>query len=185
MTDLRAEIVENLLDSCKAEYSEAAATFTALDTKAQNTITVSGIFLAAALAFFRGAELQQLVTIGGATLILLAIVVLVLMLAIIFCIWGMRIRDVPIADAAFSEKEARQILKEPAESLNELFEGHLFDQARNWNSLSSAVREANDRKAWAVRWGQLLLGSAILLVALLLIYTLYSVWSMPPAVKVP
>ncbi|MEK6284003.1 MAG: hypothetical protein AABN95_26945 [Acidobacteriota bacterium] len=184
MSELRVNLVKDLFQSSISEHSDAQANFTGLDTKAQNTTAIGGIFLAGALAFFNGDSLQKLITIGShPAIILLGIVVLLLMLSTAFCIWAMRIQDISISDVAISKEEVEAIIEQPSDELSERYENYLLSQVGEWSRISKGLREVNQRKAKAVRRGQMFLGIAALFAAILLFYTLYAAWNLPPAVK--
>jgi uncharacterized membrane protein YqjE len=184
MSELRINLVKDLLQSSISEHSDAHANFAALDTKAQNTVTIGGIFLAGALAFFNGDSLQKLIMLGShSVLILLGMVVLLLMLSTIFCIWGMRIRDISISDVTISQEEVEGILEQSSDELSIRYENYLLSQVGVWSKISKELHEVNQRKAKAVRRGQLFLGIAILFVAILLFYTLYTAGNAPSLIK--
>jgi hypothetical protein len=184
MSEQRINLVKDLLQSCITEHTDAQANFAGLDAKAQNTIAIGGIFLAGALAFFNGDSLQKLIMLGShLTIVLLGIVVLLLMLSTVFCIWAMRIRNLSITDSTISKEEVEGILEQPLDELPDRYENYLLSQVGDWTNISKELREANQRKAQAVRRGQLFLGIAILFVAILLFYTLYAAWNMPSSVK--
>ncbi|MGH9928096.1 MAG: hypothetical protein ACREA9_02600, partial [Pyrinomonadaceae bacterium] len=184
MIELRREVAKNLVESCRVEHKDASGTFAALDTKAQNTIMVAGIFMAGALAFFRGDVLQQLVAVGSRLiLVLLGLAVLTLILAITLCIYAMVTREVSISEPRLFEEQAQVILNEPPDLLSDLYERYLFYQANHLNDLSSEIRKVNNTKATAIKSGQVFLAIATLFVALLLFYTLYAVWHLGASVK--
>lgn len=190
MSEERIELVKNLVELAINEHSDAQANFSSLDTKAQNTTAIAGIFLAGALAFFNGASLQKLMTIGShATIVLLALVIVSLMFCTAFCLWAMRIRDVSIGDVGFAKEVVvgssgvAGILDLPADELRGRYENYLLTQAGDWTQNAKSLRDINDQKARAVRRGQTWLGVSILFVAALLLYTSFKLWRFPEAAK--
>lgn len=180
MSELRINLVKDLLQFSASEMSDAQTTFAGLDVKAQNTTAIGGIFLAGALAFFSGDSLPKVISIGAhAELILLGIVVLLLMVSTSFCIWAIRIQEVSISDIAPSKDEVIAILDQPADELTVRYENYLLTQVEDCVRISSELRQINERKATAVRRGQLSLGVAILSTTVLLLYTLYAAWKLP------
>lgn len=184
MSESRINLIKDLLQSSISAHSDASSNFTSLDTKAQNTIAIVGIFLAGTLAFFTGDSLQKLITIGAQpAIILLGILVLLLMLSTACCIWAMRIQDISINDVTMSKEEVEAILERPFDELSERYENYLLSQIEEWNRISEEFREVNSKKAKAVRRGQLFLGIATLFAAILLFYTLCAVWALQLTVK--
>ena len=190
MSEGRTDLVKDLVQLAIAEHSDAQTNFTNLDAKAQSTTTIAGIFLAGALAFFNGDSLQQLISIGShPAILLLGIVVLFLMIAIALCVAAMRIRDVSVREVGLSKEEVVGssevigILDLPANELPGRYENYLLQQVDEWSQVSTELRGINYKKGRAVYFGQLLLGVAIFFVAILLLYTSFRVWKLPPPTK--
>ena len=83
-------VLEQAVESYREEYRELAQDWHALDTKAQGSIAVAGIFLAGTFAFIRN------LTATDATgfLVLLVVTVIALLAAVLFGILALRIREV-------------------------------------------------------------------------------------------
>src|ERR1051325_1164979 len=163
MSEQRISLVKDLLQSIINEYSDAKTRFTNLDTKAQSTTAIAGIFLAGALAFFNGDSLQKLITYGGrVTVFLLGIAVFLLMLSTIFCIWAMLIRDISIIENENLREEVEGILRQDSDELSDRYENYLRDQAEEWSKISKELLEVNQQKAKAVRRGQVSLSIAVI-----------------------
>src|SRR2546421_11296908 len=129
MSELRINLVKDLLRFSISELNDAQSTFAGLDTKAQNTTAIGGVFLAGALAFFSGDSLPKILSMGAhPELVLLGIVVLLLMLSTGFCIWAIRIQEVAINDVAPSKEEVVAILDQAADQLSARYENYLLTQ---------------------------------------------------------
>jgi hypothetical protein len=180
MIELRNDLAKDLVENCKLEHADAAATFNALDTKAQNTITIAGIFLASSLAFFKLETLQFLVANGSTVILfLVGLTAAILIAAIGFCLSALWPREVPLGNVLRAVDVAETILNDPIETLPDHYLGRLMEQAHEWNRLSQKIRDKNVGKAKAIRNGQLLLGIGILSIVLVLFYSLFGVWRYP------
>jgi hypothetical protein len=148
MNEARINLIKDLVQSCVSENADAQTNFAALDAKAQNTITVVGIFLAGALAFFTGDSLQKLIRLRSFTIIALFVAVIsLLMISTIFCVWAMRIQYMSVYEASFSEELIKSILRQSSNELSARHENYLFGEVKEWGRLTREVRIINLRKA--------------------------------------
>jgi hypothetical protein len=179
MNEIRTGLLEKALRACVDEYVEKGRTFTNLDTKAQNTTALAGVFLAAALAFLREEALEAFVRSGGRhTVILLAASIISLLGSILSCLLAMRIRKViaPIEPVALTAM-VDDILSLDASELTDVTYGNfLRDQIAAWQPTLADASTANASKAKAVLAGQFLLTAAIVFIAILLLVILTTVW---------
>lgn len=172
----RIEMLKDLLKMYDAAYSDAASSFTGLDAKAQNTVSLAGIFLGAVFAFFNGNYLTKVAQAGGVTiLILLAFVVLLLLAAIIFCVLAMRIRVINLNDLSLALQEVEEIIAVEDEELEGTQLNYLRGQITKTSDVVDEIRGVNLRKANAVKWGQLLLLIAIIVVGGIMFVVLYEI----------
>lgn len=177
---VRVELAKDLFDSAIAEHSDAQANFSGMDTKAQNTAAVGGIFLAGSLALFNGASMQKLLGDGSPIAFgLLILIAALLMATTILSLWAMRIREIPRGDLKLSKEEVDAILERPEEELSARYQNYLLSRASDWAEISNRLRGVNLAKSKFVLVGQLCLGGATLVVAILLVFTLLSVWGVP------
>jgi hypothetical protein len=89
-SDLLVALHKEVLEAYRKEFEQLATTFRDIDAKAQGTAVIAGGFLAAALAFVNQAG--SLAAMWSRALAALA--VLCLVLAIVFAISSLRIREV-------------------------------------------------------------------------------------------
>ncbi len=172
MKNSRIELLEWTLQSCTDEYKDKGLTFSNLDTKAQNTITIAGIFLAAGFAFLQGDNLTKLICLGGIYAIILLGGSIVFLLSSAFCcLYTMKIRKIvaPLGSEAL-DKIVQDILGvDPSEFTNTTTENFLRDQISVWKEVLTDMSKTNLDKAKAVLVGQMLLASAIVIIAILLL----------------
>ena len=169
--DPREALVRDALDAYKEEYRELSDTWRNLDTKAQGTITVSGLFLAAMLAFVRALSSTTTPTEKW----LLTITAALLTCGIIFALLVLRIRSV--SGAPIGEHLAKLIddllAAEDGTSAERLLD-YCRDQSQMWNSTNREIEEVNKLKAGYLIRAQLILVAAIGIAA---IVTLIRVWN--------
>lgn len=180
MAESGIELLKGLLKAHDAAYSDAVLTFTGLDSKAQNTTSLAGIFLGAVFAFFNGNYLLKAVSFGGSRLTyLLAAIVVSLILAIIFCISAMWTRNVRIYDLAISKSEIEDILSlqvDPDEDKLDLIQqNYLIGQIEEASSVIYELRTINLKKGLAVKRGQVALLVAVCLAGLTILLILFNV----------
>jgi uncharacterized membrane protein YgdD (TMEM256/DUF423 family) len=177
MNRLRIVLLERVLQASVDEHAYNKRTFTNLDTKAQNTTAIAGVFLAAALAFLRGQALEQFVQFSGRyVVVFLGVSIILLLGSVLSCLIAMRIRGViaPIGSVELIEMVNDILSLEPSEFTDATHENFLRDQIAAWQT---TLRDTSNRsKARAVLIGQLLLATAIVVVAILLLVILISVW---------
>ncbi len=175
MTNLRLKLLERVLTTSAAEYADKGRIFTNLDTKAQNTATIAGIFLTGAFVFIGKESLDWFISRGGPIVItLLSITIVLLVVSIVFCIIAMKIQRTltPMASKDFACMVEEILQIEPADFTDERIENFLKDQIRVWTAVLSDISKANDNKAASVLGGQLFLSFAIFFEAIMLLYTL-------------
>ncbi|MBI1763503.1 MAG: hypothetical protein HYR56_18925 [Acidobacteria bacterium] len=166
----REVLVKELLQSCVNSYSDADAAFKNLDSKAQNTVAIAGVFLGGAFAFFNGGAFDKFIRLGGTlATVILGIAVLLLITSIWFCIRALRIRFVPINDITISHQEVDEILERPDTEIIQRYENYLRGQIGIWIGLADGFNQTNLGKAKEVSKGQLCLAYAVFFASLLLL----------------
>jgi glucan phosphoethanolaminetransferase (alkaline phosphatase superfamily) len=167
-------IISNLreatLEAYLEEYKKLNETWRSIEAKAQGSIAVSGIFIAAALAFITTANLvlrcheKILLFIGLSCLIISVILAIITSrtISIIAAPLG-SFRAKHTIDLGKVQNEAEQ-----QEYLPILFAEHVAE----WKKVIAAVNAVNDRRAATLWLAQLFLILAILAVALLAILKL-------------
>ena len=135
MTNLLVTFHEFLLDMCKKEYQQKLDIMARIETKAQNTIGLSGIFLAAAVAFIDSKKLKDLLILNASgtsadfqpQILILGSGLICLLAAIIFCLIAMGVRSfLPPMTAENVERIVDQVSEvEPAALSDEIHIGFL------------------------------------------------------------
>lgn len=166
--DLSESLLEATLVSYREEYRELSEIWRHLDDKAQGTVAIAGIFLAAVFAFVQSmTSLRQ--SIGTGTLLVGA--VLLLVTSIVFAVLSLRVRKVSVAPLGEEfEKLILDILGiEDEQERTARVPNLLRDQIRLWRAVNDDVHKENMNKASLVLKAQLFLFFAIFAVALLVV----------------
>ncbi len=171
--DSESKLLESVVDACKEEHSELWTNWRHLDSKAQGTITVAGVFLAAAFAFVRTLSVWkmdlgcQIMLVGSLTCLISTVVISVV---------AIRVRAVtgpPLGQLL--QKTVRDLLNVTDEKeMPARYRNHLNDQLNAWSQTIEDVRTQNSRKAKLLNAAHIVLLLAISLVAMmtgLLIFT--------------
>lgn len=170
-----AEIKESfrqaVLDAYLIEYKELSETGRGLESKAQGSIAVAGIFIAAAFAYIRDITPIAL----SPEKILLGLAILLLVLSVILSILALRVRKVtapPLGEFThYYIKDLLQVTDEAAfqEYLPVVFNDH----ATRWLNIKQETYKLNQIKARYLWSAQLFLMASILTVALLTLIKLF------------
>lgn len=179
INNFRFLLLTESLKASATEHSFLQSDFTDLDTKAQNTTAIAGIFLAGSLAFYSGDSLPRLVQLGGLPIvILLAIAVSMLVISVMLSIRTMTIREIEVVNSADATKEVNDLLR--AELVDEEWpvahERYVRGQIEHWESVNSDLAATNDDKAQSLFKAQLCLSLAVILVGFLLLFILFGAW---------
>lgn len=169
----RDQLLAGALQSYRDEYKELSDTWRHVEGKAQGTITVSGIFLAAAFAFVRD------LTGAGTGLLeksVLAVAVGTLTATVILAVLSLRVREVvapPLGESLDEMITDLSGLTHAAE-IAERLPRFIGDQLEMWKNANEAVDRVNKGKAGLVAWAQRLLLLSIGLVAVLTGITIFT-----------
>ncbi len=168
----RDQLLAGALQSYRDEYKELSDTWRHVEGKAQGTITVSGIFLAAAFAFVRD------LTGAGTGLLeksILAVAVGMLTATVILAVLSLRVREVVAPPLGESLDEMITDLSgvTDAAEIAERLPRFVGDQLQMWKNANEAVDQVTKGKAGLVAWAQRLLLLAIALVAVLTGITIF------------
>jgi hypothetical protein len=179
--DVRRQLLEETLDAFRREHSDLQDTWKALETKAQSSVGVSGVFIGFTLAFAKDITADTSRVIIVLTLLALILLTAALMTGAL----SLRLREVTDAPSGdnvraliwpivqlpdTAEVEARRL-------------GALGDQTRQWRDTVSAVRLENASKAKWTFQSQVLLLSAIIVAALLAGISVLERAGTPPATQ--
>lgn len=166
----RKQLLEFALTRASHEHAELSETWKALDTKAQATATIAGIFVAAAFVFVRNTNLQ----LAGYETLLLTLAVLFLVGSIALSVLAMEVRSVSMP---LTGDEARKMVGEilqTAESEHTERLTNLFaDTVTGWASVNDELRGAIECKGSRVLWAQGSLLLAAITMALLTAIAIY------------
>jgi hypothetical protein len=136
---------KEVLDSYKKEFDSLVGSFRDLDSKAQGTVAIAGVFLAAALAFMnREGVLNSYVSRNLAIFIVLSLTA-----AIAFSVQALRIRRLPNLPSGDDVSGLLQALAKAGDQ-DELKERLVYfcgDAAALWRSCIRQRREVNEEKA--------------------------------------
>ena len=159
----RQTLLTDALGQYRAEYALLADRWKVLETKAQGTAAIAGIFVAGVFAITR--DLDEATPFYE--LWLLAGVILLLTTAILFAVRALFIRNL-VDPPAGSQLE--QVAMDVVTLDDEQFADHLpavySEQFTVWREANEALRHAVVAKAVAVWRGQLVLAAAVLLMAM-------------------
>lgn len=173
MSEQRISLIKEMFNASVSEFTNAQNSFNALDTKAQNTTTIAGIFLASILAFLNSEILQKFVATGKLfSVIILGTVTVFLIFATLFCLFSIIIRDTPTLKLKNIQNELEAILKQPEKQLETRYENFLLSRIREWINIANELRETNQKKATMIFLGQICLMVSIISMAFLMSYTL-------------
>lgn len=166
--DSRQTLLTDALAQYRAEYALLVDRWKVLETKAQGTAAIAGIFVAGVFAITRDLD--------GSTpfyeVWLLAGVTLLLTTAILFAVRALFIRNLTDPPAG---SQLEQLAMDVVTLDDEGFEKHLpavySEQFTVWREANEAIRHAVVAKAVAVWRGQLVLAAAVLLMTLVCLVT--------------
>jgi len=161
-----ATLLRMLVESRREEYKELSELWRNLDTKAQGVIALTGILLAAFVAFITKGQVRPGCVERG-----LFVVTLLLFTGSMFAAaLALRIRATvgpPYFGPVQENLQDLLQLEEPdrSERMNDLVREELLQ----WEECNEAVRAAVNAKTEALSWSQLLTGVSIALLALIAI----------------
>jgi hypothetical protein len=161
VANLRKDLLDQALLYSSKDYDFANSTYAALDSKAQATFGLAGVFVAGTVAL--------LTTIGGPdqgssfsqAMIVLTYVLLVA--AIVFAVISLRVRetDAPLRAGAVS-KMTLEFIDVPDEELTQEMRTNWYrEQLRVWERAADSVDAANKVKAMWLTAAQVMLLIAI------------------------
>ena len=157
--DQQAELLQQAVDSCRQEYQDLSTQWANLDAKAQSAITVSGVFLAAILAFIR----ELTTSASDLERILLSATLVLLIVSIVFALLVVRLRPIVGAPCGAPLAEMIDDLVALDDGTNpERLRNFARDHARLWRKANESASEAVARKALNLQFAQWVLFGAIL-----------------------
>ena len=155
-------------DRVTSEYTELSDVWKQVDTKAQATATIAGIFMAAAFAFVRNAAFQ----LTSTEKVLLSALLVLLLASISVAVRAMLIREVPMPpEPEAVAKMVEELLTQPETEYEERHASLLADTVNAWIPVNRELRSTVTSKASGVAWAQGALLLAALVMAALIILT--------------
>ena len=168
--ELRRDVRRTTLTAFAEEYRDAAEIWRTLETKAQTTITVSGIFLAAAFAYARESRtvepLHQVLLVGS---------IILLVASVTAALLSLRVRAVAAVPLGrFMAPAVRDLEKQPdAEVTDEVLDRFEMERIQHWQSTVESMISTNSGKGELVFLSQCLLVGAMLPAAAFTIYRMF------------
>lgn len=164
----KTQLLQEALNSYEKEYHELCETWRHLEDKAQGTITISGIFLAALFTFVSG----LIDTIGLFDLYyekgLLIAAAILLTASVIYAILVLKIKEVKTPPQGDELNELINDLVESQEAeTSERLPNFIRDQVKLWQKVNLATYEIDLGKARNLFRAQVLLITAICAVMIL------------------
>lgn len=141
--DLRKTLRDQLLGDLRTEYANVLETWKLLEGKAQTTMTVAGIFLAAVFAFAR-----DLTNITPRQQVLIGTAVGLLVFAVCLGLMVLRIKTVRTPPlGTFTSSRVTDVLAKNDSELPQYFRAFLAEQVSEWTNAIVVARRTNDDKA--------------------------------------
>lgn len=187
-------VLQVVLDAYRTGYATLADDWRNLDTKAQGTVTIAGIFLAGVFGFVKTLSERKTVVVGSlkaipdlciplvnycasrATVenVLLAIGVVGLFIAVLLAVLALRVRFIPAPFGDQVDKMAKDVIclldTEPTRDTKTEF---LNQQTVAWREALDGIVVAYTQKATKLAWAQgALVGGATIVTILTLIEVL-------------
>lgn len=169
-TEHRFKALERVWEACRKDYEEKGDIFIALDNKAQATISLAGIFIAAVFAFLRLQDptaLNQF--IGRFEIVAIASLIALLIAVVVLCLLALRVREVRTAPPPqqFFELTKDVLNLSPEQVSVAHHEDLLKDLIATWTEVLDDGQRANAKKASWVQTAQLLVAIAMISLAVL------------------
>lgn len=176
MPTKRTEFFQLALDRVQYEHEQLSEQWRQLDSKAQSTATIGGIFMAGAFAFLQSSSVQ--LTVWQKVNFFLVIAALVLSIA--FSVCSMLVESIPIPTASSKICEMLTDVFHKLESESgERYDGLLADIIDPWNVVNRSLLEKIAGKGGKIKVSQEALLAAAAGLCILTLLVLFC----PPATK--
>ena len=169
--DPRETLLHDLLQTFIDEYREISEVWRDLDKKANNTATISGIFIAGILAFIRGITIEVDMLEEQ---ILLTVTIVLLAASIVFsllCIFVRKASSAPSGNGLASM--IRTLLKPNTSIKQDELMCYYNDSSKMWEKANKDIKDKNHKKANSLFYAQVLL---LLAIASAAIFTFLKIW---------
>jgi len=161
----RLDLLDRATRYATDDYDQVVSTFARLDSKAQATFGISGVFVAGTVALLNSIkDSEGSGWVGAAVIATYA----VLIGAVVTSIMALRVREVmtPISSASITQMTLEMVELPDEELTTEMRAGWYREQLREWGQAIEQVDRTNSEKARLVSLSQRLLVSAIILAGL-------------------
>jgi hypothetical protein len=158
-TSMRQTLRQMALDSYREEYKELSDVWKALETKAQGTVTIAGIFIAAAFTFAKDLATTRLDFYGNLFLGAAIIFLIPTIILSVLVLWRRTVKSIPGGEAV--EQWADDIGETLDEDLPEMTRRFIDQQSSVWKTTVSSAKEAITQKENLLHAAQILLLLAI------------------------
>lgn len=161
---LRQKLFDASLDSAKSIYAARVDQWKTLETKAQGTVAVAGIFLGGVFAMARDVKVET----GNFERTLLMLTSISLLLAVAAAVLALHVRATPMPGGKLNETVKRLLLPERTDQLEDRVPRFIGDRARDLHTCASKLATVNKTKAAQLRGAQWFLFASALLVCALI-----------------
>jgi hypothetical protein len=165
------DVIKDTVRLAEDRYADARQASASLDDKAQKTVTLAGLFLAAAFGFVKPDAAGSFLNILGIYSGIMTVITIVVFLAsLAVCLSVMWVRSVPqaLAIPILDELNGDLTCLPPNELTEQVQENYYKDLLALWGPIIERQIAVNAVKARRLRIAQALLGCGMLSVAALL-----------------
>ncbi len=171
LSELRKQLRDDVLSAYEQEHTRLVETWNSLESKAQATVAIAGIFIGGMLALAKDITPET-----GFLARIIILVPTIILLATVLCaalaLTIQTVEDAPEGDnvRAFVDD---LLAVDTAEELSERMPRYLGDRSKIWSATNSEHFAANEQKAGWIQRAQWLLFAAIVTAALVVGWQLF------------
>ncbi len=177
----KLDLLKDALVVAPENYKDNVRIISGLDDKAQKMGTIAGVFLGVLLAMVKPDQLSNLLGLIGQTGIwVFTSVTILLMVCVGLCLWSMWTEKIPpplsLGHITFISTNTQNDLDEDAQK------AYVKERIAIWRNCIEAQGRVAATKQSRLRWAQILLAVAMILVACMLLYLMHSVHPTVPTI---
>lgn len=170
ITKIKRELIQFAYDRSEHEHNELSETWKLLDTKAQATAGIAGVFVAAAFAFVRNTYLQ----VNFTEKFLLSLALVLLTVSIFSAVLGMVIRPVSMPlSGADTAKSVDDIFHQPEAEWATRQINLIADTVNQWDQVNDEIRKILETKGNRIKLSQAALVAASIVITAMTLYAIY------------
>ena len=165
-TNIAANLLKELLESYRKQYEELCSDWRAIESKAQATVTIAGVFVAAIFAFLNQLT-EQTILIQK---VLLALSLLGLVFSVLLSVLALKVDKVLKAPLGEEKEELVMDLLALSDSDAEIkarIPRLQYDQLEGWKEANKSLFTATQKKANRVFRSQVVLVATLFLIGAL------------------